>query len=146
MRVLLDTSVLVSYLRSTSPATSASHEVLRVAIGGGYTLLYVNGVAEELYLKLRERRDLAARIPLADADELLADMRAVAERVPRLPEPYPPVGRDRKDDFLFAHAVFAEADLLVTWDKRLLDLNPVGSLRIVSPPRLLQALRDAGRL
>lgn len=146
MRVLLDTSVLISHLRSTNPTSSAAREVLRIALSGGYTLLFVEAVADELYRKLIERPDLAARIPRLDADELIADMRAVGELVPRRYEPYPHIGRDRKDDFLFAHAVLADADYIVTWDKPLLNLNQIEGMRIVSPPELFHILRAAGRL
>jgi putative PIN family toxin of toxin-antitoxin system len=146
MRVLLDTSILISNLYSPNPTTSATGEVLRVAFNSGFTLLFVEGVAEELYRKLRERPDLAARIPLSDAEQLIADMRAIAEIVPRLPEPHPPVGRDRNDDFLFAHGILAGADYLISWDKPLLDLKQIGGMRIVSPPKLLHLLRAAGHL
>jgi len=146
MRVLLDTSILISNLYSPNPTTSATGEVLRVAFNSGFTLLFVEGVAEELYRKLRERPDLAARIPLSDAERLIADMRAIAEIVPRLPEPHPPVGRDRNDDFLFAHGILAGANYLVSWDKPLLDLKQIGGMRIVSPPELLHLLRAAGHL
>lgn len=146
MRVLLDTSILISNFYSPMPTTSATGEVLRVAFNGGFTLLFVEGVAEELYRKLRERPDLAARIPLSDAEGLIADMRAIAEIVPRLPEPHPPIGRDRNDDFLFAHGILAGADNLVSWDKPLLDLRQIEDVRIVSPPEFLQLLRAAGRL
>lgn len=146
MRVLLDTSVLISHLRSTNPTTSATGEVLRVAFYGGYTLLFVEGVAEELDRKLHDRPDLAARIPRAYAEELIANMRVVGELVPRLSEPYPEIGRDRKDDFLLAHGILADADYLVSWDKDVRDLKEIEGMRIVSPPEFLQALRDAGLL
>ena len=144
MRVLLDTSVLISNLRSTVPATSATGVLLRAAIAGEFTLLFVEGVAEELHQKLNDRADLAARISRADVAKLLGAMRAVAEPVPRLPEPYPEVGRDRKDDFLIAHAVISGADWLVSWDKDLLVLDPIDGLRIGTPPTFLAALRSTG--
>ncbi len=146
MRVLLDTNVLISNLRSPTPATSATGVLLRVALTGGFTLLFVDGVVEELTRKLRERADLAARIPHADAAELVAAMRTVAELVPRLPEPYPEIGRDRKDDFLIAHGVVARANYLVSWDKDLTDLKEIDGVRIVTPPEFLQVLRTEGVL
>lgn len=146
MRVLLDTNILISNLRSPTPATSATGVLLRVALTGGFTLLFVDGVVEELTRKLRERADLAARIPPADAAELVAAMRTVAELVPRLREPYPEIGRDRKDDFLIAHGVVARADYLVSWDKDLTDLEEIDGVRIVTPPEFLQVLRTEGLL
>lgn len=146
MRVLLDTNILLSNLRSPTPATSATGVLLRIALTGGFTLLFVEGVVEELTRKLRERADLAARIPQTDAAELVAAMRTVAELVPRLPEPYPEIGRDRKDDFLIAHGVVARADYLVSWDKDLTDLKEIDGVRIVTPPEFLQVLRVEGLL
>ncbi len=146
MRVLLDTNILISNLRSPAPDTSATGVVLRVALTGGFTLLFVEGVVEELTRKLRERADLAARIPHADAAELVAAMRTVAELITRLAEPYPEIGRDRKDDFLIAHGVVGEADYLVSWDKDLTDLKEIDGLRIVTPSEFLQILRAEGLL
>lgn len=51
--------------------------------------------------------------------------------------------RDSKDDFLIAHAIVAEADYLVSWDRDLLDLREIGGVLIVSPPELLRRLREA---
>ena len=75
MRVLLDTSVLISYLCSSQPATSATGALLRSALTGGFTLLFVAGVIEEFRRKLQERPDLAARIPLQDVEDLVAGLR-----------------------------------------------------------------------
>lgn len=143
-RVLFDTNVLISYLRSATPATSAIGLLLRAAMSGRFTLLAVAEVIEELESKLAQRADLAAKIPLVDAQDLVATLNSVAEPVPRLPEPYSEIGRDRKDDFLIAHAVAASADYLVSWDKDLRDLHQVEGVRIVSPPEFLQILREAG--
>src|SRR5687768_17222298 len=99
MRVLLDTSILISNLLSPKAAESATGMVLQLAFAGRFTLLFVHGV-EEFYRKLAVRPDLAARIPRSAAQRLIHDIRDAAESVPRLPEPYPRIGRDRKDDFL----------------------------------------------
>src|SRR5215213_2643747 len=123
MRVLLDTSVLIGNLHSPNPLTSSTGEVLRVAFNGGFTLLFVEAVADERYRKLRERPDLAARISGVEAERLIADMRSVGELVPHLEEPYRAVGRDRNDDFLFTHAIFARAHYRVSWDTPLRNLK-----------------------
>ena len=146
MRTLLDTNLLISYLLSRQPSTSATGLILRAALAGRFTLLFTAGIADELGDKLTTRSDLAARVPRAHADELLLTLGAVAEVNPRLGEPYPEVGRDRKDDYLIAHAIAAGADYLVSWDKDLRDLGQVDGVRIVSPPEFLRILREAGRL
>jgi len=146
MRVLLDNSVLIGYLGSRSPETSAAFALFGAAQRGAFTLLLVEGVVDELIRKLREPPDLAARIRRADADQLIDVLRSMSEPVSSLTEPYPEVGRDRGDDYLIAHAVLADADWLVSWDKDLLDLGEIDGLVIADPPRLLAALRDAGLL
>jgi len=144
LRVLLDTNVLISYLLSSARTTSAAGATVQAAIDGRYRLPFTVGVAEELDRKLNERPDLAARIPRTDAADLVALMDEVADHLPRLPEPFPAIGRDRKDDFLIAHAIVAVADLLVSWDKDLTDLVEVEGVRIVSPPEFLHILRERG--
>lgn len=146
MRVVLDTNVPISYLRSTSPETSAAGAILRAALAGTFRLLFVEGVAEELDRKLNERPDLAARIAQSNAEALVDELRSISETVERLLVPHRSIGRDRDDYFLIAHAVFAAADYLVSWDKDLLDLGDIEGLLIVDPPRFLAALRDAGLL
>ncbi len=144
MRVIFDTNLLISLLLSRNAMNSAIGLVLRAALSRRYTLLFVHGVAEEFDRTLNERPDLAARISFARAARLVRSLRDVGEQIPRLPEPYPEIGRDRKEDFLIAHAVAASADYLVSWDKDLRDLRQVDGVRIVSPPVFLQILRDAG--
>lgn len=143
MRVLLDTNILISYLLSANPERSATSAILRLAFTGQIVLLHVPGVVEELLWKLKSRPDLATRINPESAAALIERLRAHAVFVQPLPEPYPEVTRDPKDDFLIAHAIVAAADYLVSWDRDLLDLREIGGVLIVSPPELLRRLREA---
>ena len=52
MRALLDTSLLISYLLSRQPTTSATGLILRAALAGRITLLFTAGIADELDHKL----------------------------------------------------------------------------------------------
>ncbi len=142
MRILLDTNVLISYLISAHPERSATSAILRLALTGEIILLYVPGVVEELNRKLSTRADLAARISPASAGSLIQWLRARAVLVQPIPAPYSEVTRDPKDDYLIAHAVVAEADYLVSWDRDLLDLHQIDRVEIVSPPELLALLRE----
>ncbi|MBA2278717.1 MAG: hypothetical protein H0W06_13250 [Chloroflexia bacterium] len=99
MRALLDTNVLISNLFSANAVTSATGVVLRAALAGRYSLLLIDGVVEELYRKLTERPDLAARIPRSQAEHVVRSLANVAATVPRLPEPYPSVSVIRKTTF-----------------------------------------------
>ena len=143
MRALVDTNLLINNLLSPSPATSSTGLIFQAAVAGHFTLLLTVGVTAELDRKLREDLQLAKRLPREDAAELIALLSSVAEIVPLMPEPYPQIGRDRKDDFLIAHSVVARADYLVSWDKDLRDLTGIAGIRIVTPPEFLQVLREA---
>jgi putative PIN family toxin of toxin-antitoxin system len=142
MRVLLDTNVLISYLLSRNPELSAAQAVLSAAANAKFTLLYVVEVVEEFQRELQKRPELAARIPPDRAAHLVRELRSLGTPVQKLAEPYPAICRDRNDDFLIAHAIVAEADYLVSWDRDLLDLREVGGVQIVSPPELLAILRE----
>lgn len=145
MRALLDTNVLISNLFSANADTSATGVVLRAAIEDRYTLLLIDGVVEELYRKLDERPDLAARISRAQAETVAQSLARVSATVPRLSEPFPSVVRDANDDFLIAHALAANADYLVSWDKDLHEMGEFDDIKLISPPDFLQALRQAER-
>lgn len=144
MRALLDANLFISYLLSPAPATSAMGAILAAAAEEQFVLLFTPGVIDEVVHSVSERPDLAARLRMVEVDILFTDLREIAEPILRLPGPYPAVSRDYKDDYLIAHALFAGADFLVSWDKDLRDLQLVDELRIVSPPEFLQALRTGG--
>jgi len=112
MRILLDTNPLISYLLSENAKQSAVGAILRGALDGRFTLLFVDLLAEEVERKITERPDLTARIPRSDVEELIRTLL-----------PYPPVRRDPDDDVLIAHAIAARADYVVSWDMDLRDLG-----------------------
>ncbi len=80
------------------------------------------------------------------AREIIDDIESFAELMRPLPAELPEIGRDRKEDYLLAHAVLAGADCLVSRDKDLLDLVMVEGVRIVSPPAFLRILRKRGNI
>lgn len=144
IRALIDTNLLINNLLSPNPAMSATGLIFAAALREDFTLLLTAGITSELNRKLRDDPSLGRRLPRVDADELILLLGSVAENIPTLPEPYPEIGRDRKDDYLIAHAVVAQADYLVSWDKDLLVLNEILGIHMVSPPEFLQVLRQAG--
>jgi putative PIN family toxin of toxin-antitoxin system len=146
MRALLDTNLFISYLLSSGRTGSAVGVILEAAFRGAFTLLFAIEIAEEMIATTAARPDLMARIGSGDVAEMFRQVENVAEVLPRLPAPPPEVGRDRKDDFLIAHAVLAHADYLVSRDRDLLDLVDIAGVRFVSPPAFLEVLRAADRL
>jgi len=146
MRALLDANLYISYLLSRNRTKSAVGAVLAAVASGAFTLLFTAEIADEINRSTRERPDLATRIAPADVRRLLLAVAALAEMIPSIQEDLPRVGRDRGDDYLIAHAIAAGADVPVSWDKDLLDLGQVAGVRIVTPPRFLEVLRETGRL
>jgi len=55
----------------------------------------------------------------------------------------PAASRDRKDDYLLAHAIAGRADYLVSGDADLLSVDRVGGVAIVNPAGFLRVPQDA---
>jgi len=114
--------------------------IMEGALGGVYTLL----LAEELLGEFREtittKPYLRDRIDRAQAAAFIEGLRAVAELLPALEEEFPAITRDPNDDYLLAQAIFAGADYLVSSDRDLRSLGPVGGLTILSPADFAQRL------
>ncbi|MBI3942895.1 MAG: putative toxin-antitoxin system toxin component, PIN family [Chloroflexi bacterium] len=132
MRVLLDTNIYISYLLP-STREGVIKDIMRAAFAGTFTLLLPQEVAEEFSAANSRKAYLKKRITRAEADLFISALQEVAEILPPLVEELPRISRDRKDDFLLAHAVVGWADYLVTGDTDLLSLKAVGQMQIVSP-------------
>lgn len=141
-RALLDANVFISYLLSTNRRASATAALFQSANQNRLILLFPPAVEGEIRATVASRPHLAVRLDENDIDQLIDTIEILAAPATPLLGPYPPIGRDPKDDYLIAHAVVAEADYLVSWDQDLLDLREIGGVKIVSPPELLAHLRD----
>ena len=144
MRALVDANVYISSLLTRNPATPP-RIVVRAAISGGYTLLITPGVIDEVRRKTVAKPYLASRITQTEVERLFEILGALAEFVPAIEEPLPEIGRDRKDDYLFAHAVVGRADLLVSGDLGVQGIGRIGDVQIVTPAEFVQILRESGR-
>jgi putative PIN family toxin of toxin-antitoxin system len=141
--VLLDANIFISYL--LSPANdSPPIEIVEAAFNGAYTLVITAGVIAELRDKIATKPYLAARITQAEAERLVKLLNVVAETVPEIGESLPEVGRDRKDDYLYAHALIGRADYLVSGDKDVRDIRRIGDMQIASPTEFFQILQQTG--
>jgi len=132
-RVAIDTNVLVSALIADGPAS----QIVRRALEGQLVMILPDAAVKEL------ERVLVVKLAFAPARaaELAATMAALAaERAPT-PEQVAAVTGSRADDEILAAAVCAEADVLVTYDRRhLLSLERHEGVRILTPQTLLAAL------
>jgi putative PIN family toxin of toxin-antitoxin system len=125
-RVVIDTNVLISGLFSTTstPAKAVEKAVTKAQLVA--TLETLRELIEKFhspkfgrYVR-RERRDaLLERVAsLVEIIDVLQSIRA---------------SRDPKDDKFVEAAVNGRADVIVTGDKDLLDLNPFRGIAIVTP-------------
>ena len=115
-------------------------------MAGSFQLILPNPVVDELQDRTTHKPYLAGRISSATLARLLDALILVAEATDAPDEPLPEIGRDRDDDYLYAHAVLGRADYLVSGDRDVLAVGRVGSVRIVSPATFAGILRNAGHI
>jgi putative PIN family toxin of toxin-antitoxin system len=139
MRALLDANVYISFLL-TRNAASPPRATVAAALDGVYDLLVSDGVINEVRRKTVAKSYLAERISQAEVERLVRGLLVIAERLPELDVPYPEIGNDRKDDYLFAHAVVGQADYLVSGDGGVRVIDRIGDVRIVSPAEFIAIL------
>jgi putative PIN family toxin of toxin-antitoxin system len=139
MRVIVDTNVIISYLLQTSPSSPPTR-ILRAALEGRFELILGEKQIDEVVRSVRSKLGLASRISVEAAEELVATLRVVATIVPEIRETIPALTRDPGDDYLIAHAIRDEVDVVVCGDKDLLAFDKPDSLRIVSPADFVRIL------
>jgi putative PIN family toxin of toxin-antitoxin system len=129
-RVVIDTNVLISGLLSTTstPAQAVEKAVTKAQLVA--TLETLRELIEKLHSSKfdsyvrRERRDaLLERV--ASLVEIIAVLQPIR------------ASRDPKDNKFLEAAVNGRADVIVTGDKDLLDLNPFRGVAIVTPAEYL---------
>jgi putative PIN family toxin of toxin-antitoxin system len=140
VRALLDANLYISYLLSPD-SSSATIQVVEAAFAGSYQLLLTAGVVTELRGKTASKPWLTSHITLDECERLVRILGTVAENLPEIGEPFPEVGRDRKDDYLFTHAVVGQADYLVSGDKGVQAVGRIGDVRVVSPAEFLRIIQ-----
>ncbi|MFM7344762.1 MAG: putative toxin-antitoxin system toxin component, PIN family [Tagaea sp.] len=130
-RVVFDSGVYVSrLLRPDSvPARAVSRALARAEI------LISDGLIEEL-ADVLARPKFAAYIEPADAREFLQALGGIATRVEVTA--HVRVCRDPKDDHILALAQSGQAAAIVTGDKDLPALDPLGAVRILSPREFVE--------
>jgi predicted nucleic acid-binding protein len=131
MRALLDANIFLSYLLDRTSNTLPI-VVVDAALNGSYTLLVTARGIDEVRDKAKTKPYLAARIAQHQVERLVTILTPIAENIPEL--------GDRKDDYLFAHAIFGKADYLVSGDTGVKKVRQIGSVRIVSPAGFVQVL------
>lgn len=140
MRVLLDANIFISYLL-TPLGNTAINLLVESAFTEAYTLLTADRILQEFANKVSSKKYLAQRIAPGDVVKLVNTILEIAEIIPEILDEIPAVGRDRKDDYLLAYALVADADYLVTGDSDLLILGEVEGVKIVRPRDFVNLLQ-----
>ena len=140
-RAVVDSSVLISAF--LTPGRTADL-VLSAAEYGAFTLCLSRELLEEMIDALLDKRERLARF-YSYADEQVfryaEGLLAIAKIAENLPELSGAVPLDPKDDMIVATAIRAEADHLVTGDRRhLLALGEYEGIKIVTPREFLDRL------
>jgi putative PIN family toxin of toxin-antitoxin system len=140
VRVVADTNTVVSaFLWGGPPAA-----VLTAAREGRITL-HTSAVLLAELEDVLSREKFAARIARSGSSvaQMLAGFRALAVIV--RPAPLEATARDPDDDHVLACALGAEAVLIVTRDRDLLDLGNFRNIRILAAHDALQLINSATR-
>lgn len=135
MRVLLDTNILLSALmvQGTPPARLYEHWK-----NGRFELVSCERQLEEIN-RVSRRPFFIERLDAGEAGRLVNDIRRLALMVD--PDASVRISADPADDFLLAAAAQAQADYLVSGDKRgLLALQHFATTRIVTARYLVDLL------
>ena len=130
MKVLVDTNLLVSALLSAATPPSL---VVAGAMNAMYELLVSEESITELLVKCRQKPYLAERISEATLANTVDILRVTATVLPILSIPPAAITRDPKDDYLIAHAIAEQVDVLVSGDRDLLALDGTFPFRILTP-------------
>lgn len=140
MRVVADTNTVVSALLWGGPPAA----VLVAAREGRITLCSSPALIAELEDVLA-RAKFAVRIAQVGSTTaaLLAGYRALVTLV--RPAALAPTARDPDDDHVLACALGAQAELIVTRDRDLLDLDTFQEIRILAAHKALAAIPPASQ-
>ncbi len=132
MRVFLDTNVLVSAFGTRG----LSADVFR-HVPAEHTLLAGEVVLRQMRRAFRRMLKLPSRV-VDSIESLLREY----EVVPRPPNPSDVAVRDPDDKWILASALAANADVLITGDRDLLELGKRAPLRILDPRGFWNLVRE----
>lgn len=136
MRVVFDTNLFVSYLLRHSHPIATLIDVHFV--NGDFVLLTAVPLLQELERVLGYPK-LQKYYTEEEKKRFLALISAVSKIVD-LPERIPRICRDPDDDWVIACGVVGAADLIVSGDSDLLELQKVGKINILSPGQFWEFL------
>ncbi len=139
MRAVLDTNVYISFLLAPT-ADRPVATIVRAGVAGRYELVISQNLLVELVDKVENKLYLSKRIERTVLNDFVHILEQNAIYAPSLVGNIPAISRDPKDDYLIVDAVLSNAEFLITGDQDLLVLDPLDSLRILTPQVFLKVL------
>lgn len=139
MRIVLDTSVVITAIRSS---TGAAAEVVRLALLGKLTILMdYKLVSEYRAVALRKHHVAASGKTHAELALLVDTLEAIAEPVLVIVQHHP-LSQDANDDMVLDVAINGGAEAIVTGNiKHFREPAKRFQLNLFTPPELLQEFR-----
>jgi len=139
MRAIVDTNVFISFLLNPGEDRIPSR-IVAAALTQRFDLLISDELLREIESTVDEKSYLKSRISAPRLIAFFRELRGSAGITPELSQPIAQYTRDPKDDYLIAHALAEEVDVLVSGDRDLLALDGIFAFRILSPADFAAAL------
>ena len=136
-RIVIDTNVLVSALRS---AAGASHKLLRLIDRGKFEVNLSVPLVFEYESALKADR-VHSGLSGEDIDSVLDYLCKVAGQK-AITYLWRPCLKDPKDDFVLEHAVESEADFIVTFNKKDFKGSERFGIRTMNPREFLKKIGE----
>lgn len=140
-RVLLDTNILISYLLAEDRPTMVVR-LVEAIVSQRFTLVLADELLDELARNIRTKQYLAERIDASQLARLIDLLQSISEWADLQGLRHPHIVRDEKDDYLIALATIGRADVLVTGDHDLLEIDLPLPFRIMSMSEFLAEIED----
>lgn len=140
-RVLFDSNVLISYLLSGDRPTTAVRTV-ELVFNQSFASVVSQELLDELTRKVTNKPYLANRIASSELRRLIESLRLLSEWVDLGDAELPRIVRDRNDDYLTALAAIGRADVLISGDHDLQNLDLPLPFRILSMGDFLVEFED----
>jgi putative PIN family toxin of toxin-antitoxin system len=138
-RVVIDANVLIGYLLKPE-ADRPPNQVVRALFGREFQGYLSDLTVTEILTSIRDKPLLQQHIGIETATEFLGRLGQIASIESNARRDSGFHSRDIDDDYLIAHALQVDADVIVTGDKDLLVLGRVDGVHVVTPRELIALL------
>ncbi len=142
MRILLDSNVYLSFLLNPF-GTGAPQACVAHALARQSPCIVSKTILEEVRRNVLDKPYLRSRIASDQLDSLLDQIERNVTVVEDPPGAPLRATRDPGDDFVIALALHHNVDIIVSGDKDLLVLDPIGDIRVVPPAVFMEFIESS---